>query len=99
QIPLIVAWLVAIVLSIVYWKRHPAVSLLTMVAMLFFIVASLVASTLTGVVPFMLGIAARTSLLLVSIGRVITVIIQTCGWIMLIIALFGWRRKPDAPTR
>lgn len=98
QIPFIVAWLVAIILSIVYWKRHPTVSLLTVIAMLLFIVGSLVGSTVTSVLPYMLGVAARTAGLLIGIGRAITVIVQTCGWIMLIIALFGWRSKSGASS-
>jgi hypothetical protein len=40
QIPVFLVWLVAIILALVFWKRHPTVSLLVVIALFVFLVLS-----------------------------------------------------------
>lgn len=94
QVPFFIAWIVAIVLAIVTWNRHAGVSLLTLIAAVLFILASLANVAFTIILPVDTGMPARTVLAIASVGRVITLILQLVGWGLVIGAIFGWRKRP-----
>jgi hypothetical protein len=96
QIPLIVVWFVGIILALVYWKRHPAVSFLMLASMVLLIISALFNVFMVGILPVSFGINMRSLSMVLGIGRVFNVIVEISAWIMLIIALFGWR-KTSAP--
>jgi len=96
---MIIAWLAAIILSIVYWKRHPAVSLLTLVAMMMFIIATLVNAFFTTILPITFNIGARNYGVVLGVGRVFTTLLNVSAWIMVIIVIFGWRKPRATETK
>ena len=93
QIPLFVAWTVAIIFAFATWKRHTAVSLLTLIAAVLFILGALFNVFLSGILPLELGVNARSISALLGIGRIFTIILETCGWALVIVAIFGWRKR------
>ncbi|MCL4506744.1 MAG: hypothetical protein M1434_10555 [Chloroflexi bacterium] len=95
QFPLFVAWIVAIILAFVTWKRHPAVSLLTLIAVVLFILGNLFNLFILSVLPVELGISVRSLGVLLGVGRIFTIILETCGWALVIAAIFGWRKRTE----
>lgn len=98
QLPLYITWLVGIVLALVRWKRHPRVSLMTVIALTSMLVLTIAFTSDNLWLPFLiknlgLGPIDIGPILLI---RIIPEFILLPGvWIVLLAAIFGGR-KPKA---
>ena len=90
-------WLVGVILSIVYWQRHPKVSRLTLTALAIFFVESMVSAYANLYVPLMLRDQGWTNgqlgTLYYPIKSVVASLIQAVAWGLILAALFGRRDK------
>lgn len=93
NVPFYIVFVVGMILSVVFWKRHPSVSILSLMAFSLFLGNMFI---LSGMQYWLMG-AHQTDLSAAEIGRIATMlgIIRTLlgsvAWIMLLSALFGWR--------
>ena len=94
--PFLLVYLVGIVLSCVFWKRHRAVSVLSLIAFLL-----LLGSQTAGIATQLWEMRARSEgSSSADIGRVLgtvgifRVVVGTVAWALLLTALFGWRSAP-----
>ena len=98
--PLYLVWLAGIVFAISRWRRHPTVSLLTLVALAVLLLSSVLGVFVFTWLPQFLSdhgwadaIEAIYSLVAIVLNGV-----QAIAWGMLLLALFGWRTPtPVAP--
>jgi hypothetical protein len=97
QLPVILVWLIGLVLALVYWRRHPTVSLLAIIAIVGFLVTSLVGTYLSVWLPLTLQergwSIGRIGILMTARG-VIGSLISAVLWALLLAAVFGWRNRP-----
>jgi hypothetical protein len=101
QLPVFIVWLVGIILSVVYWRRHPKVSLLALIAITAFFVTSLFGSALTTWLPIMLqrrGWAMTRLSAVLAIVSLVRSIVNAALWGLLIAAIFGWRSERGSVT-
>jgi hypothetical protein len=98
-VPLLLVWIAAVVLAVRAWRRHPQVSLLTLLSMGLFIGDAVVGTFAYG---WMIVNEQREML---SVGQVGTrldilnwgrILLRTVAWILLLIALFRWRGSSTA---
>ena len=93
QGPILLVWLVGFILALVYWRRHPRVSLLTVIALLIFLGETLAGTYLNLWLPLMLtgrGVQAAATVFLIK--SILTSLILAIAWALLVAAIFGWRR-------
>jgi hypothetical protein len=94
QIPVLLAWLVGIILAIVYWRKHPRVSLLTLIAIVALLAKSLIGSAVAMWLPITLReqgwVASQIGVILVVIG-IVQSLVSAVLWGLLLAAIFGWR--------
>jgi hypothetical protein len=94
--PLYIAWLVGLILAIVYWKKMPKASLLTIIAIGILFLISIAGQVFSLNFPIL---AHKNGLSYEKIGVVmaavgfINVLLTTACWGMLLAAIFG-RRNP-----
>jgi hypothetical protein len=92
MLPYAIVWVIGIVLSLVYWRRHPRVSRLTLVAMVGFLITSFISTYLRIWLPVRVQ---ERGLSTVHLGNAYTIInvvssLVSAGlWVMLLSALFG----------
>jgi hypothetical protein len=94
QIPVLLVWLAGIVLSIVHWRKHSRVSLLTLIAIVAFLVQSLVGNALTLWLPITLmerGWAAGQMGVIFAAMGIVQSLVSAVLWGLLLVAIFGWR--------
>ena len=97
--PLYLVWLVAIILAILRWSRHPRVSLATVLGVVALWGVSLCVSFLDLWLPYSLRAKGMS---MVQVSRVyaaiaiVNSILQAGCWAVLLFAIFGWR--PDVRT-
>ncbi len=98
NVPFLIVYCVGIVLALLFWKRHPAVSILCIVAFLILLGALI---TGIGTQIWMTTVASR-EMRSEEIGRFLSLMgivragLSTVAWALLLTALFGWR-SPVAP--
>src|SRR5262245_28482362 len=95
-LPLLVVWVGAGVVALLRWRRHPMVSLLVLIA-----VSLLTATALLGTLAnWALLHAPRDGMPVADIARGVAVLslIRVClsslAYVLLFVALFGWRTSP-----
>lgn len=95
MVPYALIWLVGAVVAISTWRRHPNVSLLTLLACLIELAATLGG----GLVQFILfrsgsfaGGGFDLVLQLTTWGRVL---LSCLGYVLFFCAIFGWRRQAE----
>jgi hypothetical protein len=101
QLPVLLVWLVGLVLAIVYWKRHPRVSLLALIGLAGLFIANVLGSLVSLWLPL---IVEQTGLpggmqqyaLINAIRTIAGSLISAVFWVLVIAAIFGGRRKPEA---
>lgn len=96
QIPLYLVWFIAMILAFVYLGRHPAVSLLVLAAMSLLIVQSVVGTFLAYWIQFQMEPREWTVAKMASYLAVVALVrtaVSTGAWILLVVAIFGWRRQ------
>jgi xanthosine utilization system XapX-like protein len=98
NVPFLIVYCVGIVFALLFWNRHPAVSILSIVAFLI-----LIGSQVLGIgTQFWMTGASTRGMSSQEIGQFLSIIgivravLGTVAWILLITALFGWR-SPAAP--
>jgi hypothetical protein len=101
QLPLLLVWLTGMVLAIIYWKRHPRVSLLALIGMAGLFIATVIGSLISLWLP---EIYDQTGFpggmeqfaLLMNIKTIAGSLLSAVLWVLVIAAIFGWRKKPEA---
>ncbi len=93
QLPLYLVWLVGIILAIAFWRRHPRVSLLTIIALVLFLLEGISGLAFTLATPFLVRGAIANYMALNGILSVVQGIVSLIAWIILLVALFGWRQE------
>lgn len=98
SLPLCLIPLVGILLSILRWRRHPQVSLLALSGCGLLLVVWLVTPPVYWfVIPFMaerLSPAGQYHRLISSAVNFLHACAVAAAWVMLLMALFGWRGRP-----
>jgi hypothetical protein len=82
----------------VFWKKHPTVSLLALIALVGLLVLSLVGTYTNTWLPISLharGMSTGRIGIELGIISVTSSILSTAFWILLVIALFGWRNRRE----
>ena len=95
QSPILLVWLAGFILAIAYWRRHPRVSLLTVIALVIFLLESVVSTYLNLWLPLLLskrGIATLQMGQILVIKGIVASIILAVAWGLLIAAIFGGRQ-------
>jgi hypothetical protein len=95
QSPILLVWLAGFILAVVYWRRHPRVSLFTVIALVIFLVETLVDSYLNLWLPLMLserGMGAVQLGQFYMIKGFVSAIIGAVAWGLLVAAIFSERR-------
>jgi hypothetical protein len=93
QAPSFLVWLGGMVIAVVTWRRHPMVSLLALLSLALFFVLSVGGAFLfVWLVTRPVGDIERASLL--SAVGLIRGALAAAGWVVLLVAVFGWRRPP-----
>ncbi|PWH17486.1 MAG: hypothetical protein DDG60_01870 [Anaerolineae bacterium] len=99
QAPVLLTWIIGIVLAIIFWRKHPAVSGLTLLAISGFLILDIVNAYLNIRLPSLLleqGVSPSNSMPIFIFRGVISSIINAVLWILLLFSIFGWRRKDKA---
>ncbi len=94
QTPLFLVWLAGIILSLVSWRRHPKVSLLTFIAIAGLFIASLISTYLSSWLTLMLrdqGWSVRQMGSAFMAKDVLLSVAKANSWGFLLTAIFGWR--------
>jgi hypothetical protein len=94
QSPILLVWLAGFILAAVHWRKHPQVSLLTVIALAIFLIEALVDTYLNMWLPLMLserGMAAMQIGQFFTAKGILTSIIGAVAWGLLIAAIFSGR--------
>jgi len=97
QVPVLLAWLIGLILSIVFWQRHPRVSLLTLIALAVLFVETLIDTYLSLWLPLGLreqGLTLAQTGRIIATKQVLTSLVSAVAWVLVIAAIFGWRKLP-----
>lgn len=100
QLLVISVWSIGIVASLIFWRRHTRVSLLTLIACAGFLIMSIVSAAMTAAIPRLVsegGLNPSEVGGIFGIVNIISGFIQAILWILVLIAIFGWRKTPDVP--
>ena len=98
QLPIILVWLVGIILALVFWRRHPIVSAMTLIAFIGFLILSFIGAWLNIWLPITLqeqGLSAEQISIIFTIRGAINALVYTFLWILVAFAIFGWRKKKE----
>ena len=94
QLPVILVWLVGGILSLSYWRRHPKVSRLTLIAIAVLFVESLAGMYVSLYLPLMLSErgwnSGQLSIVLSTAGFV-RALVRAVSWGLLLTAIFARR--------
>ncbi len=100
RLPVLFIWLAGVVLALVWWKRHPRVSLYLLLA-----VAALFAGSLFNPLvgpsgsPMFAGRywhSGEMTIMLVF-GGIVQAFLNTAAWVLILLAVFSGRKAPAAP--
>lgn len=103
MLPVLMTWIIGIILAIVFWKKHPAVSALTLIAFSGFMALSVLESYLRILLPRIMldhgPSVSNTATIFILISAIFSSM-HAVFWAILIIAIFGWRKKdPESVLR
>jgi hypothetical protein len=93
QVPVYLVWLVGMLLALTRWRRHPIPSLLALIAFTLFLMSAISGTLLSNWAILGDHPNLERGWLLSAISLVRTGI-STVAWILLLLALFGWRTPP-----
>jgi hypothetical protein len=94
--PIIIVLLIGAALALARWRRHPRVSLLTLIASAMMIVNLIGAIFLYAWLPMTMldrGWTASQLGSLFTVIRIVNTLIDAAAWSMVLCAIFGWRRQ------
>jgi hypothetical protein len=92
--PSLIVWLVGIGLALARWRRHPRVSLLSLIAFAVLIVATTTGRFLITWLPLTMQESGWTMAQIGSASVAIsaaTTMVNTLAWILVLCSIFGWR--------
>jgi hypothetical protein len=98
QLPIILVWLVGVALSLVFWRRHPTVSAMTLIAFIGFLIVAIIGTYLNTWLPITLqqrGLTAGRIGTILAVTGIINALVHTCLWVLVTMAIFGWRKKQE----
>jgi hypothetical protein len=96
HLPFLLIFVVGIILAVVRWSAHPRVSLLALVAFSLLLLSSIVRM---GYMFWLIGgqesgfTSYNAHAIMTWINLSMTVL-EMIGWLLLMMALFGWRKVP-----
>jgi hypothetical protein len=96
DVPVVLVWLIGILLAIVFWKRHPRVSLLALIAFIGLLVLKLAGTYLNGWLPMNLDQSGWTVTQMgirQGIFALISAVLSAGFWSLLLAAIFGGRKN------
>jgi hypothetical protein len=100
QLPLYITWLVGIVLALVWWKRHPRVSLLAVIGLTAMLILTVLTSIANLWLPFWIenfGTGRMGISVIFLIMNILEGILMAGIWIVVLAAIFNGRKtKPQA---
>jgi len=99
RLPVYLVWLAGIIAALVFWRRHPRVSLLAISGFLIMLLTSVVGGSITAVLPQWLvdrGVAVRQIGPILFTKAIIESILHAVAMGLLVGAIFGWRTS-DRP--
>lgn len=96
QFPVWLAWLAGLIVAVRFWRQHPRVSLVTVIALVLLLVLSVISTFVSLWLPLTLvkqGVASTmVGTILGSINFVIR-LLEGVAWGLILIAIFGWRQQ------
>jgi hypothetical protein len=95
NVPFYLTMLVGIVLCIVFWKRHPRVSMLALIAFILLSIDSLFGLALKAwITSFIASGGMRVSQIgMVSVAvNCLRSVLTVAAWVLIMISIFGWRK-------
>lgn len=98
QLPVIAVWIIGLILAFIFWRKHPKVSILTLVAILGFLVILIADTYLNIKIPRLMnerGFTVAQMSSAYAIKSQVSSILSPVFWILLGVAMFGWRSKQD----
>ena len=99
RLPVFVAWIVGVIIAIVLWRRHPRVSLLTVIALALLFLEAAVGGFLSLWLNLQLGMdrmAPSQVGILLALLDMLRGAIAVVAWGFLLAAIFGWRGRQSA---
>ena len=100
QLPVVLVWLVGLILALIFWKRHPRVSLLTVIAILGLLILSFLGTYLNIALPVTLHSRNNLSFsqltMTLAVVNIIISVFSAILWGLLVAAIFGWRKSAAA---
>lgn len=100
KLPLLIVLIVGFITSITRWRKNPRVSLLTLLAVVIFMVTLILDTFSTSVLPSLLystNMEYQTITAILAITSVVLGFPIAVCWILLLIALFG-KQKQKTPV-
>lgn len=101
RLPIMSVWSVGIVVALVFWRRHSRVSTLTSIACAGFLILA-VSETFAHVTVLALIRDGRLNTRqfegILAMINILTAFLYTILWILVLIAIFGWRKTPEMPN-
>jgi hypothetical protein len=98
QLPVLLVWLIGLILAIVFWKRHPKVSLFTIIGVSGLLLLTLINTYLNLWLPLMMnegGVSATQIGITMGIKGIVTSVLSAIFWAFIFVAILGWRKKPE----
>jgi hypothetical protein len=92
MLPYVIVWLIGLVLSLVYWQRHPKVSRLTFIALAGFLITSFIFTFLRVWLPVTFqerGLSASKLGAAYTIINIVNSLVSAGLWGVLLAAIFG----------
>ena len=102
EIPLLLVWLTGLSLALIFWKRHPRVSLITVIAIGVFLVITPVEVFLNLWLPLYFdhqGMGFQQIALIYNLKAILQAIISAGLWTLVLAAIFGWRKHPAVESQ
>jgi hypothetical protein len=96
QLPVYLALLAGIVLALVFWRRHPTVSLLGVIAFVLLLIVGVVGTFLSAYLPITLqrqGLRAADIGYTIGIINLVASVVAAGAWAALLVAFFIGRRR------
>jgi hypothetical protein len=99
QAPVYLIWLGGILLAILTWRKNPRVSLLSVIALALLLLNSILGTVLNSLIPIMMqrsGMDFRQFGMISLIRGLLQTVIACVAWILVLAAVFGWRKQQNA---
>ncbi len=93
SIPYIIVWLVGLILAVVWWQKHPRLSLLALIIFLLLIVSQIITTIVEVVLPEYMYQAHIDITQFPIILNVINLVFSLPAWALIVWAIFGWRKQ------